>query len=370
MQDDVMKAVAFFEHGPVDVLRYIGDFPEPVAGKDEAIIDVKYCGINHLDIWTRQGIGSATGKKIRLPHISGCDIVGTMVSNGERVMIYPGVFCGKCLYCTGSYNNAPITGRRTREKGRRKNNNTGGDNNKRENLCNQFAIIGGFSDYNGGYAERVAVPKKNIIRLPDDLKDETAATLAVSYLTAWNMLQTNGARRKKKILVYGASSGVGMATIQLANALGATVITTVSGSLKYDFAKKIGAHHIIDRTRRNIIDEIKKIVPAGVDIVVDHVGAETWATSIAALRQGGRMAVCGMTSGNEAVVPVRTFYTKQIVMVGSLLGTLAQLKELINFLIRKKIQPVIDSVFPLQSAKEAQKKMEAGMHAGKILLKL
>jgi NADPH:quinone reductase-like Zn-dependent oxidoreductase len=362
-----MKAVAFFEHGPADVLQYREDFPDPVAGKDEVIVDIKYCGINHLDIWTRQGIGAAVGKKIRLPHICGCDIVGTTVSNGERVMIYPGVFCGKCQYCTGSYNNTSTT-RRRGEK--RRKNNSDDDNNKRENLCNQFAIIGGFSDYNGGYAERIAVPKKNIIRLSDGLKDETAATLAVSYLTAWNMLQTNGASRKKKILVYGASSGVGMATIQLANALGATVITTVSGNLKHDFAKKIGAHHIIDRTRQDITNEVKKIVPTGVDIVIDHVGAETWTTSIAALRQGGTMAVCGMTSGNEATVPVRTFYTKQIVMVGSLLGTRAQLQELINFMIRKRIQPVIDSVFSLQGAKEAQKKMESGMHAGKILLKL
>jgi NADPH:quinone reductase-like Zn-dependent oxidoreductase len=357
-----MKAVAFFEHGPVDVLQYQEDFPDPVASKDdEVIIDIKYCGINHLDIWTRQGTGAA-GKKIKLPHICGCDIVGTTPIKGQRVMIYPGVSCGKCQYCTSSSNRIITTA--TRRK--RRNNNS---YSKRENLCSQFAIIGGMSDYNGGYAERVAVPEKNVIRLPSALKDEIAATLAVSYLTAWNMLQTNGASRGKKILVYGASSGVGMATIQLAKALGATVITTVSGNSKHDFAKKIGAHYIIYRTRQDIADEVKKIVPGGVDIVIDHVGAATWATSIAALRQGGRMAVCGMTSGNEATVPVRTFYTKQIVMAGFLLGTRAQLQELINFVIRKKIQPVIDSVFPLQDAKEAQKKMEAGLHAGKILLK-
>src|SRR5215208_1656677 len=225
-----MKAIAFFEHGPVDVLQYREDFPDPVAVKDEVIIDIK----------------------------------------GQRVMIYPGVSCGKCQYCTSSSNNRTTTRRRRI----RKNNNNG--NNKRENLCGQFAIIGGLSDYNGGYAERVAVPEKNVIRLPSALKDEVAATLAVSYLTAWNMLQTNSASRKKKILVYGASSGVGMATIQLAKALGATVITTVSGNSKHDFAKKLGAHYIIDRTRQDIADEVKKIVPAGVDIVIDHVGAATW----------------------------------------------------------------------------------------------
>ncbi|MDQ3882696.1 MAG: zinc-binding dehydrogenase [Thermoproteota archaeon] len=365
-----MKAVAFFEHGPAEVLHYQEDFPDPVADEDEVIIDVKYCGINHLDIWTRQGIGAAAGKKIRLPHICGCDIVGTTTAiDGQRVMIYPGVSCGKCRYCTG-INDDRTTIDRERGRRRKNNDNNNKSNNKRENLCSQFAIIGGFSDYNGGYAERVAVPEKNVIRLPNALTDEAAATLAVSYLTAWNMLQTNGANRKKMILVYGASSGVGMATIQLAEALGATVITTVSGNSKYDFARRLGAHYIINRTTQDIADEIKKIVPTGVDIVIDHVGAETWATSIAALRQGGRMAVCGMTSGNEATVPVRMFYTKQIIMVGALLGTRVQLQELINFVVRNKIQPVIDSVFSLRQAKEAQKKMEAGMHAGKILLKL
>jgi NADPH:quinone reductase-like Zn-dependent oxidoreductase len=349
-----MKAVAFFEHGPAEVLQYQEDFPDPVASKNEVVIDVKYCGINHLDIWTRQGI---TGKKIRLPHICGCDIVGTTIK-GQRIMIYPGVSCGNCQYCTNS--------RRYKGTTRKKRNK----DNKHENLCNQFAIIGGLSDYNGGYAERVIVPERNIITLPTTLKSETAATLAVSYLTAWNMLQTNDASRGKTILVYGASSGVGMATIQLAKALGATVITTVSDKSKQKFAKKLGANYIINRTRQDIVEEVNKIVPAGVDIVVDHVGSATWATSIATLRQGGRMAVCGMTSGNEATVHVRTFYTKQIVMAGFLLGTKAQLHELINFISRKKIQPVIDSIFSLQDAKEAQKKMEAGLHAGKILLTL
>jgi NADPH:quinone reductase-like Zn-dependent oxidoreductase len=322
-----MKAVPFFEHGSLDVLQYC-EFPDPVACKDEVVIDVEYCGVNHLDIWTRMGMA---GKKIRLPHVCGCDIVGTV--------IYPGVSCGRCQHCKSG----------------------------RENLCCEFAIIGGMSDWNGGYAERVAVPARNVIKIPNALKSETAATLAVSYLVAWNMLKANGAGRGKMVLVYGAASGVGMATIQLAKALGATVITSVSGG-KYEFAKKLGAHHVIDRTSQNIAEEVKKIVPAGVDVVIDHVGAATWATSIAALRQGGRMAVCGMTSGNEATVPVRIFYSKQVVMTGALLGTRTELQELIRFVVRKKIRPVIDFVFPLKDAKEAQSRMEANAHKGKILL--
>ena len=330
-----MKAVTFSEHGPVDVLRY-QDFPDPVAGKGDIIIDVEYCGVNHLDIWTRMGIA---GKKIRLPHICGCDIVGTL--KGQRVMVYPGYSCGRCQYCRTGH----------------------------ETLCSEFAIIGGMSDWNGGYAEKVTVPARNIIKLPLAMKSETAATLSVSYLVAWNMLKTNGAGKGKKVLVYGATSGVGMATIQLAKALGAIVVTTVSGEEKGKFAEKLGAHHVIDRSSQNIIEEVKKISPAGVDIVIDHVGAATWPTSVASLKVGGRMAVCGMTSGNDATIPVRMFYSKQIVMTGALLGTRKQLQELARFIISKKIKPVIDSVMPLQDARQAQSKMEANQHMGKILLK-
>lgn len=333
-----MKAVPFFEHGPVDVLQYREDFPDPKAGKGDVIVDVEYCGINHLDIWTRLGIA---GKKIRLPHVCGCDIMGTV--KGRRVMVYPGVSCGKCSHCRAG----------------------------RENLCRQFAIIGGLSDYDGGYAEKAAVPLKNVLRLPGSIKSETAAALSVSYLVAWNMLRTNGAGEEKSILVYGATSGVGMATIQLARALGSEVITTVSGKQKHDFAKKLGAHYVIDRINQNIVEEVGRITKGkGVDIVIDHVGAATWSTSIAALKNGGRMAVCGMTSGNEATVPVRMFYSKQITMTGAMLGSKSQLIELVNFVNRKKMQPMIDSVFRLKDAREAQKRMEANLHAGKILLKI
>jgi NADPH:quinone reductase-like Zn-dependent oxidoreductase len=256
------------------------------------------------------------------------------------VMAYPGISCGKCHWCREG----------------------------RENLCSEFAIIGGMSDHDGGYAENVAVPSKNLIPLPKSLKPELAATLAVSYLVAWNMLTANGAGKKKTVLVYGAASGVGMATIQLAKALGATVITTVSSGDKREFAKRLGADLVIDRKKESIAEKAAEFSHGGVDLVVDHVGAATWQTSISALKPGGRMAVCGMTSGNEARVPVRMFYTKQIIMTGALLGTRRQLQELVNFVVRKKIRPVIDSVVPLDKASEAHNRMEAGQHQGKILI--
>ncbi len=340
-----MRAVPFFEHGPVGVLEYREIFPEPVPGRGEVIIDVKYCGVNHLDIWTRQGL---MARKIRLPHVCGCDIVGNVRSGsqhfiaGDRVMVYPGAYCAACRFCRAG----------------------------RQNLCAKFAIIGGMSSYDGGYAEQVCVPERNVVRLPASMGNEEAAALAVSYLTSWNMLRTTGAGKGKTILVYGAAGGVGMATVQLAKALGTTVITTVSGKLKQDFAGRLGADRVIDRSSQNVAEMVEKITGGiGVDIVIDHVGASTWSTSIAVLKQGGMMAVSGMTSGNEATVPVRTFYTKQITMTGALLGTKAQMTELLRFVTRKKIRPVIDSILPLEKAAEAHAKMEAGRQMGKILLK-
>ena len=341
-----MKAAPFYEHGPTaSAIRY-GDLPDPSPGKNGVvIIDVEYCGVNHLDIWTRIGV---PGKKIRLPHVCGCDIVGTVRKGaagfepGDPVMVYPGISCGKCTWCRQGM----------------------------ENLCNQFAIIGGMSDHDGGYAEQVAAPARNVIRLK--LEATTAATIAVSYLTAWNMLKANGAGTGKSLLVYGAASGVGMATIQLARALGvSTIIATAAGRDKVEFGNRLGADRVIDRSKvKDIAGEVMKITnDTGVDIVIDHVGAATWQTSIASLRTGGRMGVCGMTSGNDAVVPVRSFYSKQVTMTGALLGTRAQLIELLKFVKKKKIRPVVDSVFPLKEAREAQERMESGLHSGKILLK-
>lgn len=337
-----MKAVTFYEHGSANVLRH-EDYPDPVPARGDISIDVEYCGVNHLDIWTRMGIA---GKKIKLPHICGCDIVGTVsrtahgMLEGEGVMVYPGKSCGRCAYCRAD----------------------------RENLCSQFAIIGGMSDHQGGYAEQVAVPARNVIRL-GRMKSEVAAALAVSYLVAWNMLKTNGAGKGRSLLVYGAASGVGMATIQLARALGVSkIVTTASGGDKVEFARRLGAYHVIDRSQTaDIAEEVVKLT-GGVDIVIDHVGAATWQTSMAALKAGGRMAVCGMTSGNDAAVPVRMFYSKQLTMTGALLGTKKQLVELAKFVEAKKIRPVIDSIFPLAQARQAQERMEQGRHAGKILL--
>jgi len=338
-----VKATVIHEHGGADKLIY-EDIEDPEPSKDEVLVKIKTCAVNHLDIWVREGLPVKT---LKFPHILGCDIAGEIAGKnrnfpiGSRVMVYPGLSCGKCSYC---------------KKGK-------------ENLCSTFSIIGGFSDVQGGYAEYVKVPLRNIVRIPSRFSFDEAACLGVSYLVSWNMLKSTNAGKGTTLLVYGAGSGVGSATIQLARARGAKVITTVGNEGKVALAKKLGANHVIDRTRHDIVTEVMTLTGDGVDAVIDHVGASTWMTSIKCLKPGGRMAVCGATTGETANVEIRTVYNKQLSIIGAYLGTKAQLMEMIAFMQAKKIKPVIDSTFRLSEAARAHARMENSDHFGKILLK-
>ena len=341
-----MKAVPIYSHGDPNVLKYEQDFPTPVPNSSEILIKVKYCGLNHLDIWTRLGIPGIT---IGFPHICGSDIVGileeeyTAIPKGSRVLVYPGISCNDCHNCR----------------------------NGAKTLCSNFSIIGGLSNYNGGYAEYVTVPKTNIISLPHEISDEQAATLSISYLTAWNIVKKLQLKENETVLIYGASGGLGMAMIQVSKALGIRTISTISDDSKLNFAYDIGSDYVINRKKKDIALEIEKITRGiGVDAVVDNAGQKTLNTSISSVRRGGKIAVCGTTSGSVASFQIRTFYSKQIQLFGILIGSKLELLELINFINEKKIKPRIDSVFPLTQVQQAHNKLEKGEQLGKILIKI
>jgi NADPH:quinone reductase-like Zn-dependent oxidoreductase len=341
-----MKAVPIYSHGNVNVLRYEKNFPTPVPNQSEILIKIKYCGLNHLDIWTRLGIPGIT---IGFPHICGSDIVGSLeeeyseIPKGARILIYPGISCNDCHNCR----------------------------NGTETLCTDFSIIGGLSKHNGGYAEYVNVPKTNIIPLPNEISDEQAATLSISYLTAWNIVKKLHLKENDTVLIYGASGGLGMAMIQISKSLGIRTISTVSDDSKLDFAYDIGSDHVINRKKKEISVEIEKITRGiGVDAVVDNAGQKTLNTSIRSVRRGGKIAMCGTTSGSEANFQIRTFYSKQIQLFGILIGSKLELLELIGFVNEKKIMPKIDSVFPLTQVQQAHDKLEKAENLGKILIKI
>ncbi|HEY7228507.1 MAG TPA: zinc-binding dehydrogenase [Nitrososphaeraceae archaeon] len=341
-----MKAVPIYNHGNSDVLRYVDNFPTPIPNSSEILIRVKFCALNHLDIWTRMGI---PGNSITFPHICGSDIVGTLqedystFTKGSRVLIYPGISCNNCDNCK----------------------------NRNETLCNDFSIIGGLSNYNGGYAEYVSVPKTNIIAIPHEVSDEQAATLSISYLTAWNIIKKLQLKKDDTVLVYGASGGLGMAMIQIAKAFGLKIISTISDDSKLDFVYSLGSDYVINRDKKEISLEIEKITHgSGVDAVVDNAGQKTLMTSINSVRKNGKIAMCGTTTGNVANFKIRSFYSKQIQLYGILIGSKLELLELIEFINEKRILPRIDSVFSLNEVKDAHDRLESGKQLGKILIKI
>jgi len=330
-----LKAVVIRKHGGPDVLSY-EELRNPTLKKGHVIVKVDYCAVNHLDIWVRNGL---PGKKVSFPHILGCDVCGTLVNDSgsfkknEKVVVYPAVESG-----------VPRV---------------------------SYSIIGAFGKYQGGYAEFIQVPQQNIIKKPSWLSDEEACALNVSYLTAWNMLEKSNCKKNDIMLIWGANSGVGSAAILLAKAKGIQVITVASDTKKINQAKKLGADNIIDRSKSDISREVLRYTKNdGVNAVIDHVGARTWPVSLNVLKIGGKLLACGTTTGSEATINIREFYSKEAQIIGANLGTKSQLISLHKFMKLKRIKPVIDSIYKLKDARQAHEKMDESNQFGKIILKL
>ena len=341
-----MKAVIFRQHGGPEVLEYT-DVPEPQIRANEVLVAVKACALNHLDIWARKGL---PGIEIPMPHILGNDIAGvvkevgelvTWVKFGDEVMVQPGVSCGHCEACLS------------------------GD----DNFCRDYDIIGYRRD--GGYAELVAVPGVNIITKPAQLNWEQAAALPLVTVTAWHMLVTRAkVRAGETVLVHAAGSGVGSIAIQVAKLHGARVITTASSDEKLALARELGADQTINYTNADWPKEIRKLTDRkGVDVVVEHTGAATWPGSISSLKTGGRLVTCGATSGYDAHTDLRQVFYRHLNILGSFMGSKAELLEAMKFVEQGKLRGVVDRVLPLSEARQAHELIENRTHFGKVVLK-
>ena len=342
-----MKAVRFHEFGGLEKLRY-EDALNPKIGPTEALIKVRACALNHLDIWARGGTRS---ERIPLPHISGSDISGEISETGdlikgrvqgERVLIAPGISCGACDYCTTGW----------------------------ESLCESYKIIG--YETQGGYAEYVAVPATNILSIPDKLSFEQAASVPLVFLTAWHMLVTRAHLAPgETVLVWAAGSGVGSAAVQVAKLLGARVITTVGSDTKKDKAEKLGADFVLNHHTDDVSGQVKKITNGRkANVVFDHVGQATWEQSMKSMAPAGRLVNCGVTSGGKAEIDIRYIFVKQFSLMGSYMGGRGELLKVLSFFEDGKLRPVVDSIFPLSEAAKAQEKMEKSEQFGKIVLKI
>ena len=346
MQAEVMKAVRFHQHGGIEVLKY-EEVEDPKPGRNEAVVRVKACALNHLDIWARNGLPNV---RIPLPHISGSDISGTvervdeedeiLIKKGMDVIVSPGISCGRCEKCLSG----------------------------RDNQCRSYSIVGYQTD--GGYAEFVKVPVKNLLEKPQNLNYVEAASFPLVFLTAYHML-IGKARLEagEYVLVLGAGSGVGTASIQIAKLYNAYVIATAGDEEKLGKAEKLGADFTINHYKEDVVDRVRSITGRrGVDVVVEHVGKATWERSIKACATGGRIVTCGATSGPDAVTDLRYIFNREITVYGSYMGSKAELMKVLELFKTGKLKPVVDSVFKLSDAPIAQKRMEESKHFGKIVL--
>jgi NADPH:quinone reductase-like Zn-dependent oxidoreductase len=340
-----MKAVIIQQHGGPEVLQYT-EVSTPTIKPNEILVQVRACALNHLDVWVRGGL---PGIQIPFPHILGNDISGivrevgelvTWIHAGDEVLLQPGVSCGHCVQCLSG----------------------------QDNLCLEYDILG--YSRNGGYAEFVAAPGVNVISKPKDLSWTEAAAVPLVTLTAWHMLVTKARLQPgEDVLIHAAGSGVGSIGIQIARLFGARVIATAGSEEKRAKAKELGAHDVVDYTRDDWPKVVRQLTARkGVDVVFEHTGAATWSGSIAALRNNGRLVTCGATSGYDAKTDLRQVFYRQLNLLGSFMGSKAELLTAMKFFESGQLRPVVDQVLPLAEARRAHEVMEDRAQFGKLVL--
>lgn len=338
-----MKAIRFHEFGAPDVLKY-EDVPEPQLRHDQVLVRVKACALNHLDLWIRKGLPG-----VKLPHINGSDVSGdvarlgeyvTDLAESERVLLAPMSFCGHCGYCAAG----------------------------QHSFCRDFTVLGYLND--GGNCEYIAVPRSSVFRIPKEMTYDEAASVPLVFLTAWHMLVTRaGVKAGDTVLVLAAGSGVGSAAIQICKMVGARVIATAGDETKLDQARELGADYTIHHYKEQISDEVRKITAkAGVDIAFEHVGAATFDHSIKSLRPGGTLVTCGATSGAQATFDIRTLFAKQLSFLGSYMGTMGDLHQVLPHIFSGRLKPVVDKTFPMREARAAHERLENKQQFGKVIL--
>lgn len=340
-----MKAAVIHEFGGPEVLRY-EEWPDAKVRRDQVLVRVRACAMNHLDLWVRKGLPG-----VNLPHILGSDIAGEIIEVGEyvrgfavgqRVVLAPLHFCGQCESCASG----------------------------RQNLCREFTVIGNGVD--GGNCELISVQPESVIPIPERLNFVEAASVPLVFVTAFHMLTARAnVRPGQTVLVLGANSGVGIAAIQVAKLFGATVIATAGDDRKAEGARSLGADFVVNHYQQKIGDEVRKITDkAGVDIVIEHVGPATWGESVKSLKPGGVLVTCGATTGPKVDIDLRFLFSRQLSFLGSYMGTLGELHEVLKLVFAGKLKPVVDRVFPLPEVRAAHEYLENSQMFGKVVLEV
>ncbi len=343
-----MKAVIIREFGGPDRLE-LADVPDPKPGPGEVLLKVRACALNHLDLFVRDGIPAY---KIKLPHILGCDVAGEVVALGPdvreakvglRAAVAPGRSCLRCDACLSG----------------------------RDNECKRYGIIGAQGGP-GGYAQYLAVPEQYLLPLPDSLSYEEGAAYPLTFLTAWHMLMTLGRIGPDQfVLVLGAGSGIGVAAVQLCKIAGAKSIAVSTSAEKLERAKALGADFTIHSPPADIVKETRKATGGRMaDVAFEHVGPATFNQSLLSLREGGKLVICGATTGPTVEVDLRYVFSRQYQILGSKMGSQAEMRRAARLVADGRWKPVVDKVFPLAEARAAHEYLAAKKQFGKVVLKI
>jgi NADPH:quinone reductase-like Zn-dependent oxidoreductase len=318
-----MKAIRIHEDGGPEVLRY-EDAPDPEPRPGEVLVRLRAASLNHLDLWIRKGLPS-----VPKPRILGADGAGIREDTGERVVLNPGLEHG-----------------------------------------DRILVIGEHMD--GTHAELIAVPETNVYPLPDEISFEEAAAFPLVYETAYRLLITKaGVAEGEWVLLWGIGSGVASAGLAIAKALGARVLATSSSDEKLERARELGADATVNHATGDVVAAVKEATNgAGVEVVLEHVGEATWQTSLQSARAGGRIAVCGATTGPNPPAALHRIWWKQLTIYGSTMGTKEDFEGAYDLVKSGRAKPVVDSTFRLEEAEAAHERMEAAEQFGKIVLQI
>jgi NADPH:quinone reductase-like Zn-dependent oxidoreductase len=343
-----MKAILLRQHGGLDQVEF-GETATPDIGPDEVLLALKAAALNQLDFWVITGWPAL---RLSLPHVLGCDGAGVIAAIGakvkgfavgERVAVNPTKSCGQCLFC---------------QRGQ-------------DQMCDDFAIFGEHAP--GFFAQYQAVPARNLLPLPAHVDYATAAAASLVFVTAWHsLIKRGGLRAGEDILIVGAAGGVNTAAIQIARLAGARTIYVVGSSeAKLDLARRLGADVTINRNNEDWTREVFRATNRqGVDVVVDNVGAPTYMASLRALKRGGRLLTVGNTGGAKLEFDNRFMFGKHLSIIGSTMGSRQDYEEIMGLIFAGRLEPVIDTVYPLADGLTALRRLDQGDVMGKLVLEI
>jgi NADPH:quinone reductase-like Zn-dependent oxidoreductase len=340
-----MRAAFITGHGGNEAVE-IGQRPDPIRAPGQVLVRMKAATLNRVDLYMRD---SGQGITHQLPQIMGLDGAGVVeevdpdekaIKVGDRVVLHPGIVCGRCEFC---------------QRGE-------------QVLCTGIQYLGEHRD--GTLTEFVSVPAENVFPIPENFDFSEAATLGVNHLTAWRMVFTKTQVKPwETVLIFGIGGGVSLAALQLVKAIGARAIVTSREDAKLQRARAMGADEGINGRTEDIPRRVMELTGGrGVDVVIENVGEAVWPAALRSLVRGGRIATCGATSGDNPSADLRRLFIRQLQIFGSTLGNFSEFRDLIAFCQRQEIRPVIDSRYSLEDTHAALSRLEAGEQFGKIAI--